>query len=151
MTTPAVGSGDAPARAPRRVDVRLLVPALVAWSAVAVGLGWPAGRLLLVATGAALAGVVLLARWGRLAGLSLTLLVTALTLLAASAHTAARTAGPVPQLAAERAVLIFEATVTADPTVVRRPDEQFVEQSHRRRGPLVLVRLRLDAVRARGE
>ncbi|HET8602165.1 MAG TPA: ComEC/Rec2 family competence protein [Segeticoccus sp.] len=149
---------DPPVKEPRRVDVRLLVPALTAWCVVAAVLGWSAGRLLLLAAVCGAGGAVPLAlrrlreldrTWPALTGL--TLLVTSLAILAASAHTATRTAGPIPQLARERAVVRLEGTVATDPKVVRHPQQQFVEEAGSRRAPLVLVRLRVDTVVARGE
>lgn len=103
----------------RRLDVRLLVPALVAWPVVAfwgllADLLWvvvAAGACLVLAAGAARRG----ARGREVAAV---LAVLGLALGAAAGHRALRSAGPVERLAAERAVVVVEGVVVAEPRPV---------------------------------
>src|SRR5690606_1780878 len=72
---------------------------------------------------------------------ALCLAVTALVLLTAAGHQARAHAGPVPSLAADRAVVTVTGTVGTEPRTVHRGDE---------RPDLVVLELRLTEVRARG-
>ncbi len=128
----------------RRLDLRLVLPALAAWAVLAALL--PAPTWLLVVVGAAgAAGAALVLRRGRpgpwagqvAAGLA----AVALVCLAGAGHLARDRTGPVPGWAAEGAVASVTATVTTEPRVVARGDE---------RASLVVVELRLERVRARG-
>lgn len=110
---------EPPVLVERHTDVRLLVPALVAWAVVAYLLGQPASTAVVVAaaTGVAL-GVVTwrrrrLERWGALVALSCGAVLLAVT--AVIAWTAVRESGPVRELAQEQAVVSVVATVATDP------------------------------------
>ncbi|HEU4998877.1 MAG TPA: ComEC/Rec2 family competence protein, partial [Lapillicoccus sp.] len=131
-----------------RTDLRLLVPALTAWAAVAVLLGSTPGLAAMVAAAwlLAAAGAALCWRWavvrsrapdraggawrrpGR-AGLAMTALgVTTLTALATALAVAAlamassvREAGPVRDLAEQRAVVSVVGVVATDPRAVDPP------------------------------
>ena len=132
-----------------RVDLRLLVPALVAWAATVWGLGASQGARIGSALLAGLIAVGLLLRrpsraaLARLAGLAaLSGLTTGACLTAAAAHDARSRAGGVDGLAQRRAAISAEATVLTEP-VVRRA-------AGRDEGTVIL-RLRLTEVTARGE
>ena len=132
-----VPRGDS-ARAHPRLDLRLLVPALVAWAGTAATITrepWLVGGL---AASCIAAGVVLRAR--PLA--ALVLLATGLTLLASAAHGSVRTAGPVPGWAAAGTHARMEGVVLAEPVVLTRPGQDAVT---------VIVRVRLERVTARGQ
>lgn len=122
----------------RGLDLRLLVPALVAWAALVALLGAPS-RTLLQTGLVALVGALVLS--SRRHGTALCLAVTALVLLAAALHQARAHVGPVAELAGERAVVRVAGTVTTEPRTVRRGDE---------RPDLVVLELLLHQVRARG-
>jgi competence protein ComEC len=132
------------------LDLRLLVPALVAWATCAAALGLrPSVLATLAGCGLGLAVVVLwrapfsrltLDRWD--APVALVLAAVALVLAASAAHTAVREAGPVRSLARERAMVELTGVVTRDPVVVggRQLD-----------GSTVRLTLRVDAVTGRGK
>ena len=147
------------------LDLRLLLPALVAWAALVallphppVVLGGVAGVCLLGAVVALLTGVRggpparqgraagragARARWGRWAGVAvLSVAATGLVCAAAAVHLSQARAGPVPGWAQERAVTEAELVVTTEPRVVSRGDE---------RPSLVVLEARVVAVQARGE
>lgn len=139
------------------LDLRLTVPALVAWAAGATALGLPPRHQLLAAVVVgclgAVATVVVVrlgpgapgtadgssAVWGH--QVALTSAACVLVLLAAAGHGAANRAGVVPALAAQRAVAGVEGVVLTEPRVISRGDE---------RADLVVLELRVDVVRARG-
>ncbi|MGZ4654661.1 ComEC/Rec2 family competence protein [Oryzihumus sp.] len=147
------GRGASPDQPPgegrtARLDMRLLLPAMAAWAAVAAALAAPAGVLWCAgATTGALGAWLTVRPPGRLAGRAatpaLTLLATALCLVATAAHISVRDAGLVPRLAAQRATGTVEGTVTADPRVVTRTGVMHTT--------LVVVRLQVDDVVGRGE
>ena len=134
--------------AARRLDVRLLVPTLAAWSVTAVLLGlgvepacWVAGL------SSVTAGLLVWRRrrrWSRtpwLAPVALACAATALAAVSVAGHAAVRETGPVADLAAEHATAVLRGTVSTDP------------QLRRARGPVgatVRFRLTLDEVVARG-
>jgi competence protein ComEC len=128
-----------------RPDLRLLPPALsaelVAWQ------GYRLGATALLASAALLGAVagVLVARPG--AGRAAAAAVCACTAGIAAVtglHLAARASGPVPGLAREQASVAVVATVLDDPrTVAPRPGT-------RPGPPLVVVRLRVEELEARG-
>ena len=140
----------APETAPLVIDVRLLVPAVTAWSAVAAALGQPEPMVALVALGllASACGLVLAGRrkrlpgWTRLA--ALTGVATALALTCLAAQSTLRAVGPVRELAAHRATVTVEGTVGTEPKVVPR------RAGSRGDTPLVVVRLDADVVTGRG-
>jgi competence protein ComEC len=129
------------------MDVRLLVPALVAWICVAAMLSLRPGVLAGSAAGLAGLGVILMhRRWRRrswVTAVSFTLVGTAVCLVAAAAQVSVREAGLVPALAAQRATASVEAVVLSDPRVVQtkgiRPTE------------LVIVRVSVRSVEGRGQ
>src|SRR5665647_3958802 len=104
------------------IDARLLVPALLAWIAVATMLSLrPLVLMLIAAAFAGLGVVVMHHRWRRrswVTSTAVTLLATALALLATAAHSSVREAGLVPGLAAQRAMATIEAVIVTDPRVV---------------------------------
>lgn len=149
-------------RAAPATDARLLLPALCAWSAVATTLSLSAGNVLALAGSAALAGVALLTWWLRgdrarpvraawLGVGALTLLCTALCLLATAGHQLTRSAGIVPELARERATAHVEGEVVSDPMVISDAGSNFTEHAASGRRELVVVRLVLRTVVGRGE
>ena len=89
------------------LDVRLLVPALLAWVCVALMLSLrPVVLALAAGCLAGLAIVLLHRRWRRrswVTATAFTLAATALCLVAAAAHAGVREAGLVPALAEQRA------------------------------------------------
>lgn len=125
-----------------RPDVRLLVPALVAWAATAVALVQPTPGVVAVAVCCSLAGTALLrcdGRWWRTA--SGALLLTTVALVAVLGHRGVDRAGSIPDLASQGATVRIAATVTSDPRLVGGGAE---------RPPLVLVRLTVREVTGRG-
>jgi competence protein ComEC len=130
------GSGSA-APGASTPDARLAGPALAAWIAAAVTLGMGPGRAM--AAGAILlaGGLVLLRRSSRRLG-AITLAAAA-ACLAAGLRLTAADAGPVPELAAEGAVVDATMTLTSDP-VVR--EGQF--------GDVVVAEARISEVTGRG-
>jgi competence protein ComEC len=129
------------------MDVRLLVPALLGWACVAAMLSLPPWVLAGSAGGFAGLGVVFLhqrlrrRRWATAA--ALTLLGTALCLVATAAHSSVRSAGLVPSLAAERATATVQAVVLSDPRVVRTKGVRPTE--------LVILRVSVRTVVGRGQ
>lgn len=143
-----------------RLDLRLLVPALVAWAVAATALPCPPGAQLGVAAG--LGAVALSVRrflrgprgptrgdhpgatWttAPAAQVGLSAAACGLVLVAAAGHAAVARAGEVPALAAERAVVQVRGTVLTEPRTISRADE---------RADLVVLTLRVDHVEGRGE
>ncbi|MEP7369072.1 MAG: ComEC/Rec2 family competence protein [Dermatophilaceae bacterium] len=105
------------------LDARLLVPALIAWIAVAATLSWRPMTLTYSGAGLAVVGAMLMRGcWSRrswVAGITVTVLLTALCLIATAAQSSVREAGLVPSLALERASATVEAVVLSDPKVVQ--------------------------------
>ena len=163
-------SGGRPVVASAAADIRLLIPALTAWAVVAAALATPV-QWLLAASAALILGVSggwLVSRRrqrrdgtrdrcdvasrpksagsvGAWAGLlALTGVATALALVCLAIHSAVREAGPVSELAAERATVTVEATVASEPRLVPpRAGRAGAE-------PLVVTRIQVDSVTARG-
>lgn len=106
------------------LDLRMLVPALVAWACTAVALPRPTAEVLGVALGCLVlgSGGLLVGRTHRhsrwMTGVALGWLCTALLLGGLAAHQSARTAGPVEQLAGLRAIVRVTAVVQSDPQLV---------------------------------
>ena len=129
------------------MDARLLIPALLAWICVAVMLAL--GPMVLALSAAGLAGVgamLMRRRWRRrswVTGGAVTLLGTALCLVAAAAQSSVREAGLVPSLAAERATATVEAVIMSDPRVVRTKGVRPTD--------LVLVKVSVRTVVGRGQ
>lgn len=136
------GSADRPG-----IDARLLVPALFAWIAVAAMLSLRPMILALSAAGFAVLGAVLMGpRWRRrpwVTGAAITLLGTALCLIATAAQSSVREAGLVPSLAAGRAAASVEAVVVSDPRVVQTKGVRPTE--------LVIVKVSVRTVVGRGQ
>ena len=132
---------------PSGIDARLLVPALLAWIAVAAMLSLRPIALTLFAAGFAAAGAVLMRpRWSRrswVTGTTITLLGTALCLVAAAAQSSVREAGLVPGLAVQRASATVEAVVLSDPRVIQTKGVRPVE--------LVIVKVSIRSVAGRGQ
>lgn len=133
---------------PNSLDLRLLVPAVVAWSFTAAVLAWPVAALLVVAAGAVACAAVVMTLGGRGRGRSpgrnvvgLCLAAVALVGVSTAGHTAARTAGPLTSLAKAHAVVTVEGVVATEPTVRTLPGRD-----------ALMVRFRLTAteVSARG-
>lgn len=139
---------DPQTRGPGGLDVRLLLPALLAWSLGALLLGRDGVTRLIVAASLAVAGAVLtalLAQWRAgspwSAQVALSTVAGVLVLTASSAHAGIDRAGVVPALAEDGAQVRVEAVVLTEPRVVVRGDE---------RADLVVLRLRVEQVRSRG-
>lgn len=106
------------------LDLRLLVPALTAWVAVASALGAGLRTVLVLAGCMAVGGLavarVFRRRWqvsGWVAPTSLGLLASALALAALAGHVAVRDTGPIDELAQARAIVVLRGTVATDPQV----------------------------------
>ena len=129
------------------IDARLLVPALLAWIAVAAMLSQrPLVLTVVAATFAGLGAAVMHHRWRRrtwVTSTAVTLLATALTLVATAAHSSVREAGLVPGLAAQRAVATIEAVIVTDPRVVMTKGVRPTE--------LVIVKVSVRTVVGRGQ
>jgi competence protein ComEC len=134
----------------RRLDLRLLIPALVAWAAAVVMLPHPPRWQLAGAVGAVLFGTVTAVALRRLARpaavvvggqVLLGSVTVGLVLLAAAGHGTIDRAGPVLELAETRAVVQVTGRVLTEPRVVQHSDE---------RADLVVLRLRVEQVTARG-
>jgi len=129
------------------LDARLLVPALLAWIAVAAMLSLRPMILTLFAAGFAGVGAMLMRpRWSRRSWVSataITLLGTSLCLLATAAQSSVREAGLVPGLAVQRASATVEAVVVSDPRVIQTKGIRPVE--------LVIVRVSVRTVVGRGQ
>ncbi len=147
---------DADAPEAARLDLRLVLPALVAWAVLTALVPGPARVLAVTGAGAGLVAAAL-ARgrwWGGsepsgstsvrgvvLGQVALGLAAVSLVCLAGAAHVARDRAGPVVGWAADGAVVSVVATVTTEPRTIGRGDE---------REPLVVLDLRLERVTARG-
>lgn len=118
-------------RTDRRLDLRLLVPVVLAWPVVAFwGLVAPIVLVALVATASLVVGALAAVRAVRAGGardrhhrgvlraVAAVGAVLALLLGAAAGQRAVRSAGPVDSLAVERAVVTVRATVAAEPRPV---------------------------------
>jgi competence protein ComEC len=129
------------------MDVRLLLPALLAWACVALMLSLRPVVVAWAAGGLASLGVALLHRRLRrqswVTATAFTLVATALCLVAAAAHSSVREAGLVPRLADQRASATVEAVVVSDPRVVQTKGVRPTE--------LVLVRVSVRHVIGRGQ
>jgi competence protein ComEC len=129
------------------MDVRLLVPALLGWIAVAAMLSLRPLVLVLSATGFAGLGMVFMhRRWRRrswVTAVSFALLGTAMCLAATAASSSVREAGLVPGLAGQRASATVEAVVVSDPRVVQTKGVRPTE--------LVMVRVSVRTVVGRGQ
>ena len=135
-------------RSGRALDLRLLVPVLVAWPVVAFW-GLVASPWLVALAAAGAATVAVLARRRRtLRGWAVTGAVLALLLGAAAGHRAVASAGPLGALAAERAVVTLHATVAAEPRPVRT--DRGAGGSGDGGPVLSVVRLDVSEVRGRG-
>lgn len=134
------------------LDLRLLVPALVAWTASAASLALRPLVLVVLATGALVSAVVVVAagpgaRRSPAAPRDLRVVVAlsagtvALVLLATAGHQAVRRAGPIEELARGHAVVTLRGVVASDPVVLTQAGRDGVT-----------VRFRLDVRRvvARG-
>ncbi len=134
---------EAPAR-PSPLDLRLLLPTLVAWAVAVVLLPHGPGAQAAAAVCALAVGVAVTVR-GRLttawAQAAMACVATALVLFAAAGHGAVDRAGVVVDLARSRAMVRVTGTVLSEPRVVHRGDE---------RPDLVVVRLRVEEITARG-
>ncbi|HEV7148733.1 MAG TPA: ComEC/Rec2 family competence protein, partial [Pedococcus sp.] len=119
--SPSGSDSEGPAiRTPAALDVRLLVPALVAWAVCASVLGVSSVALTVGAAAIGVCATVLVWRtrapaWGVVA---LTLAAASVVLAACAAQTSLRETGPVRQLAADHASVDVVGTVTTDPMVV---------------------------------
>ncbi|EWT03153.1 hypothetical protein N865_01685 [Intrasporangium oryzae NRRL B-24470] len=109
----------------RRVDLRLLVPVLVAWPCIAFGAllapvtGVWCGSAVATLVAAMLVGRRTRPRPGpRRRLVALTLAVIALLLVSAAGHRTVRSTGPLEELASEGAVVTIRGTVLAEPRAV---------------------------------
>ncbi len=141
------GGDDGSERFPEdsaRLDLRLIVPACTAWAALAVLL--PGGGTALAA-GSIMAALVAGGAWHvrerrRASSTALVATLSCVILAGAALQIALREAGPVPELAQERALVTVEGRVGSDPRLLRAGPERRVD--------MVLVRLDVDEVVGRG-
>lgn len=140
----------------RALDLRLQIPALVAWAGLAVLLY---RSVLTVTVTAVLSAVIavtalILGRrrpadaTGRTSGYQITALTgccVAVVLGSAAGHAAIRTAGPIPDLADQRAVVRIEARVVTEPRIVERVAPEGETST------LVVLRADVAVVEARGQ
>ena len=126
------------------LDLRLLLPALVAWAALAALLGAPSRSVSIVGAAAGLVGlIVLIGGRGPVAGLvGLACIATTLVLLAMIGHRAVADSGLVPSLAQRSATVRVEAKVVSDPRPVASSSGE---------EPVWRVRLQIIRVYGRGE
>lgn len=101
----------------RLSDIRLLVPALAAWTLLALTLTWSTGPRWVV-TGVIVGLVLVLHLSGRGRRLVLVLGVALLVQVAGNGQHALRGLGDLDDLTASRAVVTVEATVTSDPVTL---------------------------------
>lgn len=146
-TPVASSTGEAVSRAGTVADLRLAVPALLAWAVLAAVLARDVRDQAVIAVAAlGVAGPCVAAAIrgtrGPWRALALTLLVVAGVVGTAAGHHAARTAGPVPHLAQERGGARLEGIVHSDPRRLRADAE------HPR--PRTTVRLLVRTVDADG-
>ena len=134
MSEPAAG----------RSDLRLVPAAIATWAGVLVGVVVPgpllAGLCLLVAAGSLGVARLVIGRPARLAALAALACLLGGT-LAGAGRAASLRAGPVDELAEERAVVRVDAVVTADPQP--RPAEGG-------RPAYVIARVRVESIAGRG-
>lgn len=156
MTAPPVGRrpGVKPprvthrrSRVERRLDLRLLVPVLVAWPTVAFVALTISSALSWAGAGLAATASLSVLRWrpgerGRL--VALTLACLAILLLAVAGHRTLRTIGPLDELGTQRAVVTVRASVAGEPRVVARVS------SEERGPPVVVVHIDVHEVTGRG-
>jgi competence protein ComEC len=152
----------------RRTDVRLLVPAVSAWTAVALLLGSEPTQVVVAALAALVAAGALAvvwsrttragirapaagaaahrsARWSRWSGVvTLAALATSLALTALAAAGSVRDAGPVRDLAQQRAMVLVLGRVTTDPRAVDAPPGRPSNATG------VVLRLDVDRIEGRG-
>ena len=130
------------------LDLRLLLPAVVAWAFTAAALGWSPTALLCLGAGAGALATLLVSRpgrrveeagWAPTVGLSLAAVL--LVAVATAGHLAARSAGPLSALAHDHAVVTVDGVVATEPTVRTLPG---------RDTGLVRFRLSVTEVTARG-
>lgn len=101
-----------------RPDLRLLVPAAACWLAVAAfGTGRPAGQLELAVLLTVVAAGLLLRRGPMRVLVATGLVAAAAGLVAAGVREVARTAGPLPRLAAAGADVVLRVQLSTDPVV----------------------------------
>jgi len=146
MSVPGRAGGQAAGDGPG-MDVRLLVPVLLGWVAVAAMLSLRPVVLALSAAGFAGLGVAVMhRRWRRrswVTAVAFSLLGTSMCLVATAAGSSVREAGLVPNLASQRASATVEAVVISDPRVVQTKGVRPTE--------LVMVRVSVHTVAGRGQ
>ncbi len=155
MPRDAVPAGRMSIRPSLPLDLRLLIPAAVAWSLLVVLLGLPGTSAGTCATVAIVAAAMALASAGirsrardrrrrdAAAVMALTGLVSALVTTAAAGHLAVRSAGPLAELAASRAVVTLHGRVEEDPRALPVNEE--------RPEPIFVARVLVTEVVARGK
>lgn len=118
---------------PERLDLRLLPAALAAWLSAAVGVGWSPGRAVLTALlllGAGALAVRLPTGGTHSPGwrtaLAAVLVVSGAALAVAGLRGGAAQAGPIPELAAQRAQVTLVGTVASDPVEQEGTFEPYV-------------------------
>lgn len=126
------------------MDLRLLVPAMVAWTVCAAVLGQPPAVLAAVAAVLVIAAALII--WRAPHGLAalgaMTLVTVSAVLTACAAHTSLDEAGPIRRLATEHAMVEVVGTVATDPVVM---------SGRRLGGATVRLTLRVRTVTGRGQ
>jgi len=129
----------------RRPDLRLVVPALVAWAAAAAALPAPPALLGAVAVTAVIGAVCLLGG-GRGGAVALSLVLVGAVCASVLATQVARGRGQLEPLAAQRAVAVVEGSAATDAHRVRPdPARPWADRS-----PRWVVRLHAERVTGRG-
>ena len=130
--------------AARTVDLRLLVPAMVAWTACAAALGVRPAVLAVLAAVLAITGALLVWRVPRgLGGLgAMTLVAVSVVLTACAAHASLDEAGPIRRLADDHARVEVVGTVATDPVLMA---------GRRLGGATVRLTLQVRVVTGRGQ
>ncbi|MFK5584998.1 ComEC/Rec2 family competence protein [Serinicoccus sp. LYQ131] len=130
----------------RRLDLRLLLPALLAWAVLVAVLPHPPWVAGMVAAGAALTALACLGLRTRVRDRVLVLgfagAAIALVCGSGALHLATARSGPVPDWAAQGAVTQARLLVTTEPRVIARGDE---------RQPLVVLEATVLEARSRGQ
>lgn len=111
----------------KQADARLLLPALLGWAVVALGLGLSV-TVLAATTGVCLLGAAIVARpAAHRPAVALSVVIVCLLLSCLVGHASIRSVGPVEELASERATVTIRGRILGEPRRLR-PRETGPEQ-----------------------